>query len=457
VNPAGSIYTMLNWLKNLGKKEKKPRRLRDSRLLPSDIDPDARKVILRLVQHGYAAYVVGGAVRDLVLGLKPKDFDVATSASPSDIRRLFRNALIIGRRFRLAHIRFSRYKIIETATFRRHHGQTEPGLVEQDNVFGTEAEDAFRRDFTMNALFYDVTTGEIIDYTGGVADLRERVVRCIGDPRERMTEDPVRMLRAIKFSSQFALSIESRLDRAIRELKAKVTECSPRRLFEEFLKIVKTGNLAPFVRKAEEYGFLQHFQPYLHKLYSGHPDLYLKLFEASDRAVREEREDVAFGYALIVWPVVKKALASHRDPQQALHLAFEEFQRAFPISRAEKMRMRGILLLQPRFLYLRNATGKKRAFVRKFIRYGDFPVALRLYRALERIEKGTDEGYLYWKELAERPPIPPPPSRAPRAADAPKPVAGHEPPAPLAQADTPAGGVIPRRPLAPKVFPEADS
>ncbi|MFH0920118.1 MAG: polynucleotide adenylyltransferase PcnB [Fibrobacterota bacterium] len=418
---------MLNWLKNFTKRIKQPRRLRDAAILPSQIDPDARKVLHRLAQNGHAAYIVGGAVRDLVLGLTPKDFDVATAASPNEIRRLFRNALIIGRRFRLAHIRFSRDKVIETATFRRHHGQTGAGVVEQDNVFGTESEDAFRRDFTMNALFYDVATGEIIDYTGGYADLKKKVIRCIGDPRERLAEDPVRMLRALKFSTMLGLSLEPGLAKSIRRLREKIVECSPRRLFEEFLKIIKSGTLALFVKEAERFDLLRHYQPYLHKLYSAHPDLYRRLFEASDRAIRAEREDVTFGYALIVWPIVKKTLASHQDPQQALHHAFEEFQRAFPISRAEKMRMRGILLLQPRFIYLRNVTGKKRPLVRKFIRYYDFPEALRLHRVLEMVEKGTDESYRYWKELAERPAPPPPPPRPQPLPRPPKPAESNTP------------------------------
>src|SRR5512134_2156704 len=178
-----------------------------------DIDPDALKVLYRLHEHNFVAYLVGGSVRDLLLGRRPKDFDIGTSAHPYQIKKLFRNCWIIGRRFRLAHVRFGP-KAIEVATFRRHVlpgtenepatagepvAEPEPSdlLIRHDNTFGTPEEDAFRRDFTINALFYDIATFSVIDYVGGIDDLHARVIRCIGDPDVRFREDPVRMLRAI--------------------------------------------------------------------------------------------------------------------------------------------------------------------------------------------------------------------------------------------------------------------
>src|SRR5215475_9987259 len=200
-----------------------------------DIDSDALKVLYRLRQGEHIAYLVGGSVRDLLLGRRPKDFDVGTSAHPYQVKKLFRNCWIIGRRFRLAHVRFGP-KVIEVATFRR---QVEPGeeivqdgvpapdpstpegeqLIHHDNTFGTPEEDAFRRDFTINALFYDISTFAIIDYVGGLEDLREGVVRSIGDPEVRFREDPVRMLRAVALASRLEFTIDEPVVAAIRKLR----------------------------------------------------------------------------------------------------------------------------------------------------------------------------------------------------------------------------------------------
>ena len=197
-----------------------------------DIDPDALKVLYRLHESGHTAYLVGGSVRDLLLGRRPKDFDIGTSAHPYQVKKLFRNCWIIGRRFRLAHVRFGP-KAIEVATFRKHipaGTESEPAddadrrrrrpvgradatrdlQIKHDNTFGTPEEDAFRRDFTINALFYDIATFSIIDYVGGLQDLKDGLIRCIGDPNERFQEDPVRMLRAIVMASRLGLPPRSR-------------------------------------------------------------------------------------------------------------------------------------------------------------------------------------------------------------------------------------------------------
>jgi poly(A) polymerase len=222
-------------------------------IIPDQIDPDAAKVVLRLRRFDHAAYVVGGCVRDLLLGQKPKDFDVATSATPNEIRRLFRNCRIIGRRFRLAHIFFGS-KIIETSTFRANprDSEEEPGetgseaesqdlLIRRDNVFGSAEEDARRRDFTINGLFYDLETGQVIDYVSGMVDLQDRLVRTIGDPDIRFREDPVRILRAVKFAARCNLSIEPETYRRMLEHAGEIQKCAQARVSEEFYRLLRAG------------------------------------------------------------------------------------------------------------------------------------------------------------------------------------------------------------------------
>lgn len=223
------------------------------RALPAEyMDADAVKVLRRLERHGYIAYLVGGGVRDLLLDRRPKDFDVATDARPGEVKRLFRNCRVIGRRFRLAHILFSEGKIIECATFRRDPGQDEDGLslddgddddllIRHDNHFGEPHEDAFRRDFTINGLFYDIRRGEVIDYVGGMADLERRIVRTIGDPSVRFREDPVRILRAIKFSARLDMGIDREVYRAVLDHRGELAKAAKPRVLEELLRLLRGG------------------------------------------------------------------------------------------------------------------------------------------------------------------------------------------------------------------------
>src|SRR5262245_6335959 len=251
------------------------------------IDPDALKVLYRLHQNNYVAYLVGGSVRDLLLGRRPKDFDIGTSAHPYQVKKLFRNCWIIGRRFRLAHVRFGT-KTIEVATFRRpvtaedlaaaaaaeeHQAEAQAAadakdaahdrLVHRDNTFGTPEEDAFRRDFTINALFYDIGTFSIIDYTGGLDDLRDGLVRCIGDPIERFQEDPVRMLRAITMAARLGFRIDAPIDQAIASTRGEIARAAPARLIEEFYKLLRSGaSEAAFTMMAER----RLLEPIAHEL-----------------------------------------------------------------------------------------------------------------------------------------------------------------------------------------------
>jgi poly(A) polymerase len=215
------------------------------------IDPDAAKVVRRLERAGYHAYLVGGCVRDLLLGGKPKDFDVATSARPEDCRSLFRNCRIIGRRFRLAHILFAGGKVIEVATFRRNPVMEVPEdaesevlddlLIRSDNVFGEAHEDALRRDFTMNALFYDLDRRQVLDWCGGMQDVALRTIHTIGDPTTRFREDPIRMLRAIKFAARLDLGIAPDVYDSLVATRDDLAKAARPRVFEEILRLMRGG------------------------------------------------------------------------------------------------------------------------------------------------------------------------------------------------------------------------
>ncbi len=228
-----------------------------------DIDPDTLRVLYKLKDAKYESYLVGGAVRDLLMGHRPKDFDIATDARPSELRRLFRNSRIVGRRFRLVHVFFG-HKNVEVATLRSASEVPEDGTdlyVEDDNQWGDLESDAFRRDFTMNALFYDIRDFAIIDYTGGVQDLQDRLVRTIGDARVRFQEDPVRMLRAIKFASRFGFELEADTAQAIAELHGEILKASRFRVTEEIFRILTQANRETGLSMLEEFGILRDLYP----------------------------------------------------------------------------------------------------------------------------------------------------------------------------------------------------
>ncbi len=226
-----------------------------------NIDPDAVRVLYRLKNSGFVAYLVGGGVRDLLLQRQPKDFDIATSAHPQQVRKLFRNCFIVGRRFRLAHVRFGR-KVIEVSTFRRASSPDEGDtLIRRDNTFGTPEEDAFRRDFTVNALFYDIANFSVVDWVGGLPDLEARVIRTIGDPGVRLREDPVRMLRAIALAARLGFTIDRDTREAIRALRGEIVRSSSARILEEFYKILRQGRSRETFEMLHEYGLLAYLLP----------------------------------------------------------------------------------------------------------------------------------------------------------------------------------------------------
>ncbi|MCW8892217.1 MAG: polynucleotide adenylyltransferase PcnB [Deltaproteobacteria bacterium] len=248
------------------------------------IDESSLKVLYRLHRHGFKAYLVGGSVRDLLLGRQPKDFDIGTDATPSQVRKLFRNCFLVGRRFRLAHIRFAGNKLIEVATLRRHPTEEELPDNPDDhshfvqNVFGTPCEDAFRRDFTINALFYNIGDFSVIDYVGGLQDLKKKQIRVIGDPLVRFVEDPVRMLRAIEFAARLNFSIDQNIYSAIEKHKALLSSAAPARIREEIMELFRHKISGPVLKHCRELGMLPH-------LLAGYPgtDESIALLEKIDR------------------------------------------------------------------------------------------------------------------------------------------------------------------------------
>jgi len=226
-----------------------------------NIDPDALKVLYRLKNNGFVAYLVGGGVRDLLLERRPKDFDISTSAHPAQVKKLFRNCFVVGRRFRLCHVRFGR-KVIEVSTF-RSQAEPEDGdtLIRRDNTFGTPEQDAFRRDFSVNALFYDIATFSVIDWVGGLKDLRERVIRAIGDPGVRFREDPVRMLRAVALAARLGFTIDRDSVEAIRALRGEIVRSSPARILEEIYKILRQGRARETFLELHRQGLLAYLMP----------------------------------------------------------------------------------------------------------------------------------------------------------------------------------------------------
>lgn len=323
-----------------------------------DIDPDALKVLYRLRQFDHIAYLVGGSVRDLLVGRRPKDFDIGTSAHPYQVKRLFRNCWIIGRRFRLAHVRFGP-KVIEVATFRR---QLQPGeeivqegvpvpdpttsegqhLLHHDNTFGTPEEDAFRRDFTINALFYDIATFSIIDYVNGMDDLRNGIVRSIGDPEVRFREDPVRMLRAVALAARLDFTIDPPVVDAIRVLRHEIARSSPARLLEEYYKILRSGCAEKIFRGLAGAGLLEPISAELHRG-AGEP-LWRALAALDTYRARFEAIPDALTNALLLGTMLVPLGFAHHAPADAPPPRLGDL----PLARRDVERLRQILLLQRR-------------------------------------------------------------------------------------------------------------
>lgn len=295
-----------------------------------NISPAAIKIIKQLEDGGFAAYLVGGGVRDLLLGGHPKDFDVATNAKPEEVKRIFRSARIVGRRFQIVHVRMGR-EIIEVTTFRGHHDESatharsEDGMLLRDNVYGTLETDAMRRDFTVNALYYTLKDFSVIDYCNGMEDLKQRTLRIIGDPATRYKEDPVRILRALRFAAKLGFTLEVNTAKPIRELSGLLLNVSDARLFEEVLKLFLGGSATATFNLMREYDLLTHLFPGTDIALKAGDDMGANLIEQcmvnTDKRIRSDKTVTpAFIYAALLWPALQqqfKLLASQMTPTQA--------------------------------------------------------------------------------------------------------------------------------------------
>jgi len=296
-----------------------------------NISPGVIKIIRQLLDAGYEAYLVGGGVRDLLLDGKPKDFDVATSATPEQVRRLFRGARIIGRRFQIVHVRMGR-EIFEVTTFRgasdehADSSRSEDGMLLRDNVYGDVVSDAIRRDFTVNALYYSLSDFSVHDYTGGMEDLKKRTLRIIGDPVTRYKEDPVRMLRAVRFAGKLGFSIEPETAKPIHQLGHLLNNISEARLFEEVLKLFLGGSALATFSLLREYGLATHLFPGTEAALKAGDTLGLALIEQTmtntDKRIRSDKTVTpAFLYAALLWPALlrEKKRLSDAMPESAAY------------------------------------------------------------------------------------------------------------------------------------------
>jgi poly(A) polymerase len=346
------------------------------------ISPNALKVLYRLNKGGYEAYLVGGGVRDILLGFKPKDFDIATNATPEQIKDLFRNCRLIGRRFRLAHILFGR-EIIEVATFRGHHDsapektqddtktskQNNEGMLLRDNIYGSIEEDAERRDFTINALYYSAKDFKVYDFANGIKDVEDKIIRLIGDPETRYREDPVRMLRAIRFATKLDMKICPKTQAPIKELSSLMASIPAARMFEEFLKMFISGKAIANFEQLRDYNLFGYFFPIVDQTLNAQMTtendklnqtqllalITLAMGNTDKRINNDQRVTPAFLFAAMLWYPLQKYIKQINDAQQlapqdaffaALNEIMPEQQRSIAIPKRFQGVMKDIWILQ---------------------------------------------------------------------------------------------------------------
>lgn len=341
------------------------------RISKSNISGNALKVLNRLSSSGFDAYLVGGSVRDLLLGKVPKDFDIATNATPAQVKKLFRNARIIGRRFKLVHVVFAgNREIIEVATFRgnetdddTHQKVNERGMIVRDNVYGNLNEDSWRRDLSVNSLYYNIEDASIIDFTGGVADVQKRIIRIIGAPDTRYQEDPVRMLRVIRFAARLHFTIDDSTAAPLGTLNHLITHVSSSRLFDEMTKLYHCGEAESAHNLLLQHGFFEALfeQTYQSSLTCPSQETLINFaLESTDTRIHENKPvNPAFLYAVFLWFPLKAHAAHLQESQNLAPLAaleaamndviLKQVQR-IAIPKRYTQIMREIWLLQFRFL-----------------------------------------------------------------------------------------------------------
>lgn len=388
------------------------------------IDPQAISAVRRLQRYGYKAYLVGGCVRDLLLGIEPKDFDIATDARPEEVKGVFRNSRIIGRRFRLVHLYYRGGKMLEVATFRAAASaeEEEEGadlLIRRDNVFGTEQEDAQRRDFTINALFLDPRDGRIIDYVGGLEDIDARVVRMIGDPDIRLREDPVRIVRAIRFRAKAGLSIEPELEAALARHVEDLARCPPARLLEETLKLLRMGHARAAFDEMLEHGVIDVLLPEVQAFIAGHLSLLAGSevldgidplaeirahLDGLDAMFRRAPlgDDIVLGALLypMAEAVMAHADAQERDRNKALGELLGLVGVRIQITRKISEQLRQAYAIQRQIAPEPPGRRRRRVSAATMVRRGYFSTALRLYEAHLRAEGEPLDEVESWERRA---------------------------------------------------------
>jgi poly(A) polymerase len=379
------------------------------RISPDKIDPHAYYVIQKLRQAGFPAYLVGGGVRDLLLNQRPKDFDVSTAAKPEEIRALFRNSILIGRRFRLAHVRFGK-KIIEVATFRS--GALEStDLIVRDNEWGSEEEDVLRRDFTINGLFYDPEHQTVIDYVGGFPDLEKRILRTIGQPEARFAQDPVRMIRLLKFCARFNLQIHPPTHEAMIRCRDHIIKSSSARILEELLRMLEAGSAQAFFRLLHQYGLLKLLiAPLAHFIDLDQEHRIFKMLDIIDiemRKVYPNTPDRSLPLSALCFPILDLTLRhlmqqSDRPPHlgqiahEANQLISNLFSPFFKIPRRLRGMMVFILTAQYRFTPLDNRPVRHPRLPRDEAT----PLALELLKMRCALQPDLLPFYTLWTETA---------------------------------------------------------
>ena len=378
---------------------------------------NALRVLYRLREAGFAAYLVGGAVRDLLIGELPKDFDVATDATPEQVRGLFRNCRLIGRRFRLAHIMYGR-EVIEVATFRANDADESDdrltdtaGRLLRDNVYGSIEDDAVRRDFTANALYYAIEDFSVRDYVGGFADVQARVLRLIGDPEARYREDPVRMLRAVRLAAKLDFTIEDATAAPISRLAGLLADASSARLFEETLKLFLSGHAVASFEHLERFALLPVLFPETAQALASNPSGALRnmllqgLRNTDARVASNESVSPAFLYAVLLWPAYCRALAQLQA--QGVHAAEAQRRAADRVTLHQVVRtalprrfslpMQEIWLMQPRFA-LRQ---RKRVF--RLLEHPRFRAAFDFLELRLAASASHADDVAFWREAQVQP------------------------------------------------------